>query len=174
MLADRRYRYPLTITEFASRNMITCDAFSTTKETFAFTVIEQAFKDFSLPSAIHTDNGIPFSCCNALYSLSRLYVWWLRLGINIERIKPGHPEHNSRHERVHLTLENEATKPASDNFLQLQARFDDFVDCFNNERSHQALDMKFPLELYASSPRAYHGLGELDYPFHDRIATVTS
>ncbi len=101
-----------------------------------------------MPKAIRTGNGIPFSCCNALYGLSKLSVWWLRLGINIERIKPGHPEQNGRHERMHLTLKNEATKPASDNFLQQQARFDDFIDCFNNVRPHQALDMKVPAELY--------------------------
>ena len=173
MLTDRRYCYPLTITDFASRFLITCDALSTTKETFAFTVFERAFKDFGLPRAIRTDNGVPFSCCNALYGLSKLSVWWLRLGINIERIKPGHPEQNGRHERMHLTLKNEATKPASDNFLQQQARFDDFIDCFNNVRPHQALDMNVPADLYTSSPRPYTGLGELDYPFHDWTATVT-
>jgi len=174
MLADRRYCYPLTITDFASRYLVACDALATTKETFAFTVFERAFKDFGLPKTIRTDNGVPFSCCNALYGLSRLSVWWLRLGINIERIKPGHPEQNGRHERMHLTLKIEATKPASDNFLQQQARFDDFIDCFNNERPHQALEMKVPAQRYASSPRTYQGLGELDYPFHDRTATVTS
>jgi len=173
MLSDRRYCYPLTITDFASRYLITCDALSTTKETYAFTVFERAFKDFGLPNTIRTDNGIPFSCCNALYGLSKLSVWWLRLGVNIERIKPGHPEQNGRHERMHLTLKNEATKPAASNFLQQQDRFDQFIDYYNNERPHQALDMKYPAELYAISPRPYKGLGELDYPFHDWTATVT-
>ena len=174
MLTDRRYCYPLTITDFASRYLIACDALSTTKETYAFSVFERAFKDFGLPKAIRTDNGIPFSCPNALYGLSRLSVWWLRLGINIERIKPGHPEQNGRHERMHLTLKNEATKPASDNFLQQQARFDDFIDGFNNDRPHQALNMKYPTERYQHSPRPYRGLGELEYPFHDWTATVTT
>ena len=118
MLSDRRYCYPLTMTDFASRDLITCDALATTKEIYAFSVFERAFKDFGLPRAIRTDNGIPFSCPNALYGLSRLSVWWLRLGIDIERIKPGHPEQNGRHERMHLTLKTEATKPASANFLQ--------------------------------------------------------
>jgi len=174
MLTDRRYCYPLTITDFASRYLITCDALSTTKETYAFSVFERAFKDFGLPKAIRTDNGIPFSCPNALYGLSRLSVWWLRLGISIERIKPGHPEQNGRHERMHLTLKNEATKPASDNFLQQQARFDDFIDCFNNERPHEALAMNLPAERYQPSSKPYRGLGELDYPFHDWTATVTT
>ena len=89
MLADRRYRYPLTVTDFASRYLITCEGLSTTKESYAFAVFERAFKDFGLPRAIRTDNGLPFSSPNALYGLSRLSVWWLRLGIAIERIKPG-------------------------------------------------------------------------------------
>ena len=173
MLADRRYCYPLTITDFASRYLITCDALSTTRETYAFAVFERAFKDFGLPRAIRTDNGIPFACPNALYGLSRLSVWWLRLGINIERIKPGHPEQNGRHERMHLTLKTEATKPASANFLQQQARFDEFLERFNHERPHQALGMKVPGELYTRSPRRYEGLGDLEYPCHDWTATVT-
>ena len=100
-------------------------------------------------------------------------MWWLRLGIAIERIKPGHPEQNGRHERMHLTLKTEATRPASPNFLHQQARFDEFLERYNQERPHQALDMKVPGELYTPSLRPYRGLGELDYPFHDWTATVT-
>jgi len=174
MLADRRYCYPLTITDYASRYLLTCDALSTTKEVYAFSVFERAFKDFGLPRAIRTDNGVPFSSPNALYGLSKLSVWWLRLGINIERIKPGHPEQNGRHERMHLTLKKEATKPAAENFLVQQARFDNFIDYYNTERPHQALNMKMPAELYKKSPRPYQGLGDLDYPFHDRAALVTN
>ena len=135
---------------------------------------ERAFKDFGLPTAIRTDNGIPFACPNSLFGLSKLSVWWLRLGINIERIKPGHPEQNGRHERMHLILKTEATRPASENFLQQQVRFDEFIERYNQERPHQALDMKVPADLYTSSPRPYKGLGDLDYPFHDWTATVTT
>lgn len=124
-------------------------------------------------TAIRTDNGVPFGSPTALYGLSRLAVWWLRLGIRIERIKPGHPEQNGRHERMHLTLKQEATKPAAANMLQQQARFDAFVTRYNDERPHQALDMKVPSELYTRSDRAYEGLGDLEYPFHDWTATVT-
>jgi len=174
MLADRRYCYPLTITDYASRYLFTCDALSTTKEVYAFSVFERTFKDFGLPTAIRTDNGVPFSSPNALYGLSRLSVWWLRLGIHIERIKPGHPEQNGRHERMHLTLKKEATKPASENFLTQQARFDTFIEYYNQERPHQALDMKTPAEIYKKSPRPYRGLEDLEYPFHDRTALVTN
>src|SRR5437762_9524357 len=122
MLADRRYCYPLTLPDYASRYLIACDALQTTKEAYAFTVFENAFKEFGLPSAIRTDNGVPFASPNALFNLSRLSVSWLRLGITIERIKPGHPQQNGRHERMHLTLKLETTKPAARNFLQQQAR----------------------------------------------------
>ncbi len=84
------------------------------------------------------------------------------------------PQQNGRHERMHLTHKKEATKPAAAaNFLQQQDKFDDFIACYNNERPHQALDMKYPAELYASSTRSYRGLGELAYPFHDETVTVT-
>jgi putative transposase len=173
MLADRRYCYPLTITDFASRYLIRCEALSTTKELYAFAVFEQVFKEFGLPTAIRTDNGIPFASPNALYGLSKLSVWWLRLGIRIERIKPGHPEQNGRHERMHLTLKTEATKPAASNFLQQQARFDAFLQRYNHERPHQALDMRVPAERYTRSPHPYRGLTDLAYPLHDWTAVVT-
>jgi len=96
MLADRRYCYPLTITDFATRYLIGCDALATTKEIYAFTVFERAFKDFGLPRAIRTDNGTPFASVSAFFGLSKLSVWWLRLGIGIERIKPGNPQQNGR------------------------------------------------------------------------------
>jgi putative transposase len=173
MLGNRRYCYPLTITDFASRYLLACDALSTTKTTYAFTVFERAFKDFGLPQAIRTDNGVPFAAPTALYRLSQLSVWWLRLGIQIERIQPGHPQQNGRHERMHLTLKKDATKPAAANMLQQQARFDDFIAQYNHERPHQALGMQVPADLYIRSPRVYRGLDELSYPFHDATVTVT-
>jgi len=173
MLADRRYCYPLTITDFATRYLITCDALTTTKEMYAFSVFERTFQEFGLPRAIRTDNGVPFGSGYARYGLSKLSVWWLRLSIQIERIRPGHPEQNGRHERMHLTLKQEATKPAAANALQQQARFDAFLTQFNHERPHQALDMRVPGELYVRSPRPYTGLAPLAYPLHDWTGTVT-
>jgi putative transposase len=173
MLADKRYCYPLTITDFATRYLLSCDALGTTKESYAFTAFERTFKDFGLPRAIRTDNGVPFASAGAFFGLSKLSVWWLRLGIGLERIKPGNPQQNGRHERMHLTLKKEATKPAGKNLLQQQAKFDRFIDCYNHERPHQALNMQYPGELYRSSPRPYQGLSDLEYPFHDRAITVT-
>jgi len=174
LLANHRYCYPLTITDFASRYLIACEALSTTQERYAFGVFERAFQDFGLPQAMRTDNGVPFASAHALYSLSKLAVWWLRLGIQLERITPGHPEQNGRHERMHLTLKTEATIPASANVLQQQGRFDTFVHRFNHDRPHQALDMCTPASRYAPSTRPYQGLEELDYPFHDWTAVITT
>lgn len=173
MLGNRRYCYPLTITDFASRYLLACEALTTTQGTYAFAVFERAFKEFGLPLAIRTDNGVPFAAPTALYRLSKLAVWWLRLGIHLERIQPGQPQQNGRHERMHRTLKAAVTKPAAANFLQQQARFDTFVDEYNDERPHQAIGMKVPADLYARSPRVYRGLDELSYPFHDLTLTVT-
>ena len=148
-------------------------ALSSTHTMFAYSVFERAFKDFGLPRAIRTDNGAPFASANSLFGLTKLSVWWLRLGIDIERIKPGHPQQNGRHERMHLTLKKEAAKPAAKNFLQQQGRFDQFIEIFNQEKSHQGLAMRYPAELYRPSARPYTGLPDLDYPFHDRTITVT-
>ena len=173
MLADHRYCYPLTITDFASRYLLCCEGLQSTREHFAFSVFERTFKDYGLPRAIRSDNGVPFASTNAFFGLSKLSVWWLRLGISIERIKPAHPEQNGRHERMHLTLKKEATKPAGKNFLQQQARFDAFTRVYNHERPHQALDMRYPAELYKPSTRPYSGLPALEYPFHDHTVIVT-
>jgi len=174
MLGDRRYCYPLTITDYNSRYLLACDGLETTKECYAFTVFERVFKEFGMPQAIRTDNGCPFASPNALYGLSRLSVWWLRLGIAIERIKPGHPEQNGTHERMHLTLKKEATRPAGKNLLQQQSKFDSFIDEYNNERPHEAIAMKYPAEVYKPSRRKYAGLPSLEYPLHDKTIIVTT
>jgi transposase InsO family protein len=173
LLGNQKYCYPLTITDYRSRYLLACEGRESTKEAGAFPVFERAFKEFGLPNAIRTDNGIPFSCPHALFGLSRLSVWWLRLGITIERIKPGHPQQNGRHERMHLTLKKEATKPASFNFLQQQERFDDFLEGYNNERPHQALNGMYPGEVYTPSGREYFLPETPQYPFHDRTILVT-
>ena len=102
------------------------EAHESTRQVNALTTFQRLFEERGLPDAIRSDNGVPFASPNGLFNLSKLSVWWLRLGIAIERIKPGHPQQNGRHERMHLTLKKEATKPASYNFLQQQARFDEF------------------------------------------------
>jgi putative transposase len=173
LLGNRRYCYPLTISDFATRYLLACEALSTTQERYAFAVFERAFQEYGLPEALRTDNGVPFASAHALYGLSKLAVWWLRLGIRLQRIAPGHPEQNGRHERMHLTLKQEATRPAAPHILQQQMRFDTFMRRYNHDRPHQALDMATPASRYAPSPRPYVGLADLDYPFHDWTAVVT-
>ena len=171
---DGRYCYPLTVTDQASRSVLCCEALESTKEAPVIEAFVRLFKERGLPQAMRSDNGLPFASPNGLYNLSRLSVFWLRLGIAIERIKPGHPQQNGRHERMHLTLKKETTRPPGANILQQQARFDEFVSEFNDERPHEALKMKTPSEVYAPSSKAYRGLPEIEYPFHDRDVLVTA
>lgn len=173
-LGNGRYCYPLTVTDQASRYLLACEALESTKEGPVIEAFLRLFRERGLPSAIRSDNGLPFASPNGLYNLSRLSVWWLRLGIAIERIKPGRPHENGRHERMHLTLKRETTKPSGANSLQQQVRFDAFMSEFNGERPHEALAMRCPAELYAPSARAYQSLPELNYPFHDRDILVTA
>src|SRR4051812_3433326 len=156
------------------RFLLLCEALESTREDLAFTACERLFAERGLPLAIRSDNGVPFASPNALFNLSKLSVWWLRLGIAIERIKPGHPQQNGRHERMHLTLKKEATRPSGSNSLQQQARFDAFVHEYNPARLHGAPPIKCPAELYMASPRRYDGLPELTYPLHDRDILVTA
>jgi transposase InsO family protein len=140
-LGNKAYCYPLTVSDHASRYVLLCEALESTREDLAVTAFERLFRERGLPAGIRSDNGVPFASPNALFNLSKLSVWWLRLGIEIERIKPGHPQQNGRHERMHLTLKREATRPPAMNSLQQQAKFDAFVQEFNTERPHQAIAM---------------------------------
>src|SRR5436189_5119193 len=173
-LGNKQYCYPLTVTDHASRFLLLCEALESTCESLAFTAFQRLFQERGLPGSMRSDNGVPFASPNSLFNLSKLSVWWLRLGITIERIQPGHPQQNGRHERMHLTLKTETTRPAGMNSLQQQSKFDDFLEEFNNERPHQALDMKCPAEVYTPATRPYRGLPELDYPFHDSTIHVTN
>jgi transposase InsO family protein len=174
MLGNKQYCYPLTITDYRSRYLLACEALESVRSETAFSVFERAFKDFGLPAAIRTDNGAPFASGQALFGLSTLAVWWLRLGIQIQRIKPGNPQQNGRHERMHRTLKKEATKPASFNFLQQQERFDRFIEVYNHERPHQSLAGAYPGDVYTPSARLYEPALEPEYPYHDRTVRVTT
>ena len=173
MLGDRRYCYPLTITDHASRFLLAVEALESVRLKGAFPVFERVFQEYGLPDAIRSDNGVPFASANGLFGLTKLSAWWLRLGIGIERIKPGHPEQNGRHERMHLTLKKATASPSAASFLEQQERFESFIEEYNKERPHQALGMKFPSEIYQRSNREYRGISRIDYPLHDKIITVT-
>ncbi len=163
-MQNNQYCYPLTITDQYSRFLLTCEALENTSEEEAFTVFENAFKEYGLPDAIRSDNGVPFGS-NSYFGLSKLSVWWLRMGIRIERIKPGNPQENGQHERMHRTLKMEVTKPPGKNLINQQERHDEFSQVFNHERPHQSIGMKCPKDLYIPSKRKFpEMIDELFYP----------
>ena len=173
-MKNREYCFPLTITDFKSRYIISCEALSSTAEDPCYAVFEEAFKGCGLPQAIRSDNGVPFASGNSLWGLTKLSVWWIRLGIKIERIAPGNPQQNGRHERMHRTLKLEATKPAASNLLQQQEKFFSFVNEYNHERPHQALEMKCPSDFYETSQTPYKGLSEISYPGFDKALLLSN
>lgn len=173
-MGNHEYCYPLTLSDFVSRFVISCEALSSTELDPCFAVFEEAFQEYGLPTAIRSDNGAPFAGGNSIWSLTRLSVWWIRLGIKLERIKPGNPQQNGRHERMHRTLKFEATKPPASNLLQQQEKFDHFRDEFNFERPHQALGMKCPADVHKKSPRIYQGLPDITYPGYDKSLLLSN
>lgn len=173
-MKNQEYCFPLTISDFKSRYLISCEALNGTAEEPCYSVFDEAFKDHGLPNAIRTDNGIPFASGNSLWGMTKLSIWWIRLGIKIERIEPGNPQQNGRHERMHRTLKLEATKPPRSNLLQQQERFYGFRQEFNHERPHQALDMKCPADVYQKSSRSYEGVKEITYPDCERNILVSN
>ena len=143
---------PLTLMDAASRFLLRCRGMSGPTLVKTRKVFESAFREFGLPDAIRSDNGVPFAARGA-GGLSRLSAWWVRLGVMPERIEPGRPDQNGRHERMHKTLKLHAASPAKAN-LQLQQRaFDEFQIEYNEERPHEALDNVAPASVYAPSPR---------------------
>lgn len=155
---------PLTMTDGYSRYLLRCQAVEKTDTARVQAIFEAAFREYGLPEAIRTDNGAPFAS-RALAGLSRLAVWWIKLGIVPERIEAGHPEQNGRHERMHLTLEQETAQPPAANRRAQQRAFDRFVKEFNEVRPHEALRMQTPAEVYQRSPRKFPTrLPEIEYP----------
>jgi transposase InsO family protein len=146
---------PLTITDGHSRFLLRCQGLGgstgwlTVKPLFI-----EAFREYGLPVAIRTDNGPPFATAT-LGGLSVLSVWWLRLGIGLERIEPGKPQQNGRHERMHRTLKEATAKPSRSNLRTQQQAFDRFREEYNHHRPHEALGQKPPAEFYAKSERQY-------------------
>jgi transposase InsO family protein len=160
---------PLTISDACTRYLLRCQAVEKTDTARVQAIFEAAFREYGLPQAIRTDNGAPFASL-AIAGLSRLALWWMKLGIVPERIQPAHPEQNGRHERMHLTLQQETMSPMAANRRAQQRRFDQFRREFNQQRPHQALGMRTPDSCYASSPRPYPA--RLPEPQYDTSMTV--
>src|SRR5215469_15440101 len=153
---------PLTISDAYSRYLLRCQAVEKTNPERVRAIFEAAFREYGLPQAIRTDNGAPFATC-ALGGLSRLAVWWIKLGIRPERIAAGHPEQNGRHERLHRTLKQELV-PAEDRRAQ-QRELERFRQEYNQVRPHEALAMQTPASVYEPSPQAYPArVPEPEYP----------
>ncbi len=163
---------PLTITDNHSRYLLRCQAVRPTGYEAVKPVFEAAFREYGLPVAISTDNGPPFAT-TTVGGLSKLSIWWLRLGIIPERIEPGKPAQNGRHERMHRTLKRETATPPQRTWRAQQRAFDHFCDEYNRERPHEAIDMQTPAELYSTSAREYPLiLPEMTYPDEMIIRSV--
>ena len=151
---DGRRIDPLTISDAHSRYLLKCQAVAKTDTPRVQAVFEAAFREYGMPEAIRTDNGAPFAS-TALAGLSRLAVWWMKLGIVPERIEAGHPEQNGRHERMHRTLKQEVAQPAAANWREQQRAMERFRQEYNQVRPHEALGMQTPAAVYEPSLRSF-------------------
>jgi transposase InsO family protein len=164
--------HPLTLTDVHSRYLLRCQALERTASLAVEPIFESAFREYGLPDVIRTDNGPPFASHGGLSPLS---IRWIKLGILPERIEPGRPQQNGRHERMHRTLKAEAMRPPRASLSAQQRAFDAFRDEYNNDRPHEALGQTPPAEHYRASTRPYPSrLPELSYPAHYDVRRVSS
>lgn len=172
-LGSSRLCYPLTVTDGFSRYLLGCQGLESPTREGSRRVLESLFREYGMPGAILTDNGSPFASSHALARLSRLSVWWIRLGIRPVLIQPGHPEQNGRHERMHRTLKAETTRPPAADGPGQQERFDQFRSVYNEQRPHEALGQIPPAQVYEPSPRSYPSrLEPCEYPGHFEVRSV--
>lgn len=172
-LGDRSYCYPLTVTDQCSRFLLGCEGMAAISDAEARQVFAAIFAERGLPTVMRSDNGAPFAS-TGLAGLTQLSAYWMRLGIKLERIRPAHPQENGQHERMHRTLKQQTTRPPRRNLLQQQELFDSFVEEFNHERPHEALEMKRPADVYIRSTRPLPPrLPEPTYALHDDVLAVT-
>lgn len=170
---DARYCYPLTVADGHSRYILGCRGFLSPCLADTKRTMTSLFREFGLPSVIRSDNGTPFAS-SAIGRISKLSVWWIRLGIYPELIEPGHPEQNGRHERMHRTLKAETTRPPAGNLSAQQRRFNAFRLEYNEERPHEALGQVTPASVYTTSPRPFpEHLSPIEYPGHFEIRRVS-
>jgi transposase InsO family protein len=163
---------PLTISDYSSRYLLCCHHLDRMSYELTRMRFERVFHEYGLPEVIRTDNGEPFAS-RGLGGLSRLSYWWIRLGIAPERIEPGHPEQNGRHERMHKTLKDHTAKPPAKTLRQQQRRFNGFCVEYNEHRPHEALEMRTPSECYSSSIKEFPSrLPKVSYQDHMQIRRV--
>jgi putative transposase len=173
-MKNNKYCYPLTITDNFSRYLFCCDGYHEINGKKAIKSFAKVFYDYGLPEAIRTDNGYPFAS-TALGGLTRLSIWLLKLNILPERIEPGCPQQNPRHERMHRTLKAGINSNTKSSLQAQQKWFDHFKNEFNEERPHHSLNFKRPAEIYQASTREYPSvLPEVTYPDDFLIRKVRS
>jgi transposase InsO family protein len=164
--------HPFTVSDSYSRMLLRCQALSNTDTRTVRPLWVATFREYGIPSAIRTDNGPPFAT-NGLGGLSELSIWWIKLGIRPERIRPGCPQENGRHERMHRTLKSDATAPPQSNLAAQQRVFDRFTDEYNHLRPHEALEQQTPASVYSPSPREYPlRAPTIEYPHAMRVRHV--
>lgn len=172
-LGDGTMCYPLTVTDGCTRFLIECYGLQRLEIEATLRRFERIFREYGLPERIRTDNGHPFAS-QAIARLSQLSVYWVQLGITPELIRPGKPQDNGRHERMHKTLKKRTARPPRSNLRAQQRRFDEFRRVFNDERPHEALDLDTPASHYSPSPRPYpKHLEPLTYPGHFEVRRVS-
>jgi putative transposase len=172
---DRVWCYPLTLLDHVSRRCLALQALRSTEGPGAQEVFERAFRDGGLPLLILTDNGAPFVAARGLHGLTKLSVWWIRLGIRPVRTEPASPEQNGAHERFHRTLKAETTQPPAATPSAQQRRFNHFRTIYNEERPHEALAGDTPDSRWRPSPRPYpERLDPPEYPPHYAKRIVSS
>lgn len=165
---------PLTISDAYSRYLLRSQAVEKTDTARVQAIFEAAFREYGLPQAIRTDNGAPFAS-TAIAGLSRLAVWWIKLGIVPERIEAGHPEQNGRHERMHRTLKQEVAMPPAKDRRTQQRELERFRQEYNEMRPHEALGMQTPASVYVASKREYpRQVPEVEYPETMLVRSVHS
>jgi transposase InsO family protein len=172
-LGNGKYCCPLTVTDAASRFLLVCEGMDRVDGERVWEELLGAFRRYGLPKAIRSDNGSPFAS-RGVCGLSRLSARWIELGIAHERIEPGKPQQNGRHERMHRTLKAETTRPAASSMLAQQERFDGFRELFNEQRPHEALEMSPPARHYTASSRPYASPPPVRYPLHDDVKRVAA
>jgi transposase InsO family protein len=171
---DGIYCYPLTIADQHSRYLLTCHGLPSTHGAGARRIFEHAFRTYGVPHAIRTDNGVPFAT-SGIHGLSQLNVWWMRLGIQHQRIHPGRPQQNGAHERMHKTLKRRAIRPPRADARAQQRAFNHFRTEYNEERPHDSLGGQTPASHYRASPRPYpRRLPPQEYPGHFLVKKITT
>ena len=171
---DGQYCYPLTVTDHYSRKLLVCKGLFSVRTEGATPVFRRIFRKVGLPEAIRSDNGAPFAS-TGIHGLCKLNVWWMKLGIVHQRIRPSNPQENGQHERMHRDLKREAARPSAANLTAQQRKLDQFRHRYNNERPHDGIDGALPCEIWEPSPREYpEHLRVPEYPNHMEVRRVSN